>query len=70
MARLQCGGERDERARVGGNVKERPLTERCLLGFGSTAGPTMMPVLYNNNYQIVQTPDTIMILLEMCTMCA
>ena len=25
----------------------------------------MMPVLYNNNYQIVQTPDTVMILVEM-----
>jgi hypothetical protein len=47
------------------NVKERPLSERCLIGFGSTAGPPMLPVLYNNNYQIVQTPDTIMILVEM-----
>src|SRR5580692_2857051 len=37
------------------NVKERPLSERCLLGFGSTSGPPMLPVLYNNNYQIVQT---------------
>jgi hypothetical protein len=47
------------------NVKERPLSERCLLGFGSTSGPPMLPVLYNNNYQIVQTPDTVMILVEM-----
>ena len=47
------------------NVKQRPLSERCLLGFGSTSGPPMLPVLYNNNYQIVQTPDTIMILVEM-----
>src|SRR5579862_9133335 len=47
------------------SVKSRPLGERCLLGFGSTSGPPMMPVLYNNNYQIVQTPDTIMILIEM-----
>ena len=47
------------------NVKARPLSERCLIGFGSTAGPPMMPVLYNNNYQIVQTADTIMILVEM-----
>jgi hypothetical protein len=47
------------------NVKNRPLAERCLLGFGSTAGPPMLPVLYNNNYQIVQTPDSIMILVEM-----
>jgi hypothetical protein len=47
------------------SVKDRPLGERCLLGFGSTSGPPMMPVLYNNNYQIVQTPGTIMILVEM-----
>ena len=47
------------------NIKARPLSERCLIGFGSTAGPPMMPVLYNNNYQIVQTADTIMILVEM-----
>jgi hypothetical protein len=47
------------------SVKTRPLAERCLLGFGSTSGPPMLPVLYNNNYQIVQTPDRIMILVEM-----
>jgi len=45
--------------------QDRPLGERCLLGFGSTSGPPMLPVLYNNNYEIVQTPDTIMILVEM-----
>src|ERR1700689_4385754 len=42
-----------------------PISERCLIGFGSTSGPPMMPVLYNNNYQIVQTPDAVMILVEM-----
>jgi len=47
------------------SVKDRPLSERCLLGFGSTSGPPMLPVLYNNNYQIVQTPDAVMILVEM-----
>ena len=47
------------------NVKTRPLAERCILGFGSTSGPPMLPVLYNNNYQIVQTPDHVMILVEM-----
>jgi len=46
-------------------VKDRPLSERCLLGFGSTSGPPMLPVLYNNNYQIVQTPGAVMILVEM-----
>ncbi|HUJ49518.1 MAG TPA: hypothetical protein VLW25_04945 [Bryobacteraceae bacterium] len=47
------------------SVKDRPASERCLVGFGSTSGPPMMPVLYNNNYQIVQTKDAIMILVEM-----
>jgi hypothetical protein len=47
------------------SVKARPLSERCIIGFGSTSGPPMLPVLYNNNYQIVQTPDTVMILVEM-----
>jgi hypothetical protein len=46
-------------------VKNRPISERCLMGFGSTSGPPMLPVLYNNNYQIVQTPETVMILVEM-----
>ncbi len=43
----------------------RPLAERCLLGFGSTGGPPMLPVLYNNLKRIVQTEDHIMILVEM-----
>jgi hypothetical protein len=46
-------------------VADRPLAERCLLGFGSTSGPPMLPILYNNDYQIVQTPDAVMILVEM-----
>ncbi len=45
--------------------EDRPLGERCLMGFGSTSGPPMLPVLYNNNYQIVQSAGTIMILVEM-----
>ena len=47
------------------SIKNRPASERCLAGFGSTAGPPMLPVLYNNNYQFVQTPDAITILVEM-----
>jgi len=45
--------------------EQRPLGERCIVGFGSTGGPPMLPVLYNNNYQIVQSKDSIMILVEM-----
>jgi hypothetical protein len=47
------------------SVKDRPLAERCIIGFGSTSGPPMLPALYNSDYQIVQTPDTIMIMVEM-----
>jgi hypothetical protein len=44
----------------------RPLSERCLLGFGSTSGPPALPdYFYNNLHQIVQTKDSIMILTEM-----
>ena len=43
----------------------RPLGERCLLAFGSSSGPPMLPVLYNNHYQIVQNKDTVLILVEM-----
>lgn len=43
----------------------RLLGERCLVGFGSTGGPPMLPVLYNNHYQIVQAPGFVMILVEM-----
>ena len=43
----------------------RPLAERCLLGFGSVAGPPMLPVLYNNLKKIVQTEDHVLIHVEM-----
>jgi hypothetical protein len=44
----------------------RPLADRCLLSFGSNAGPPMLPnYFYNNNYQIVQSKDHVMIMTEM-----
>jgi hypothetical protein len=44
----------------------RPLSDRCLMSFGSNAGPPMLPnYFYNNNYTIVQTADHIMISTEM-----
>ena len=45
------------------NVEERPIAERCILGFNS--GPPMVPSAYNNNVQIVQAPDHVVILNEM-----
>jgi hypothetical protein len=47
------------------NPETRLLGERCLVGFGSTGGPPMLPVLYNNNYQFVQSPGFVLILVEM-----
>jgi hypothetical protein len=45
------------------NPEERPLAERCILGFNS--GPPMVPSAYNNNMQFVQTRDSVMIFNEM-----
>jgi hypothetical protein len=48
------------------NPEQRPLSERCLLGFGSTSGPPALPdYFYNDLHQIVQTSDSVMILTEM-----
>jgi hypothetical protein len=44
----------------------RPLSDRCIVSFGSNAGPPMLPnYFYNNNYTIVQTRDHVMIMTEM-----
>jgi hypothetical protein len=43
----------------------RSLGERCILSFGSAAGPPMTNLLYNNNYQIYQTKDEVTIVVEM-----
>jgi hypothetical protein len=56
------------RARQSGPVdgpEARSLGERCIMSFGSSAGPPMLPSMYNNNYQIVQNKDYVMILVEM-----
>ncbi|MGM0633159.1 MAG: hypothetical protein ACQETO_08290 [Pseudomonadota bacterium] len=42
-----------------------PLSERCLIGFGNTAGPGMMGTLYNSTYRFVQTDDYVVIEVEM-----
>jgi hypothetical protein len=60
--------ERRERFTAAGanaGPESRSLGERCILSFGSSAGPPMLPLMYNSNYQIVQTKDTVMILVEM-----
>ncbi|MBM87095.1 MAG: hypothetical protein CMQ41_01830 [Gammaproteobacteria bacterium] len=42
-----------------------PIAERCLIGFGNTAGPGMMGTLYNSSYQFIQTDEYFMIMIEM-----
>jgi hypothetical protein len=43
--------------------EDRSLTERCIIW--PTVGPPMLPGPYNNNYQIVQGPGYVMIVIEM-----
>ena len=43
------------RPHYGENPENQTLAERCLTSFGYSAGPVMLPLLYNNNYEIAQT---------------
>jgi hypothetical protein len=55
-ARRRSGGQFD-------GPENRSLQERCLLT--PQAGPPMLPANYNSNYQIVQTPNHLAIVVEM-----
>ncbi len=50
-------------ATVAGDYKSLSNDTRCLVG--NTSAVPMTPALYNDNYQIVQSPDSILIVLEM-----
>lgn len=57
-------------AGIGDGPEVQTIGERCLLFWdfrssNSSAGPPMMPIIYNSNYQIVQTADYVMIMAEM-----
>src|SRR4030095_14124207 len=55
-----------DRRKLGSPVdgpENRSLQERCLLT--PQAGPPMLPANYNSNYQIVQTPNYVAIVVEM-----
>lgn len=43
--------------------EDRGLSERCILGFNS--GPPLLPMPYNNNVQLFQTPEYVVLLHEM-----
>jgi hypothetical protein len=48
------------------SYETRSLGERCVIGFGRNAGPPMFANgFYNNNYRIVQSPDHVVIEVEM-----
>lgn len=55
----------EQYAHRGENPENMALSERCLSSFGYSAGPVMLPLLYNNNYEIAQTKDTVAIVVEM-----
>ena len=55
-ARKEMGAQADR-------VQNLPLSARCI--HMDRNGPPMLPGAYNNNYQIVQTPGLVMILVEM-----
>ncbi len=63
--RLQMEQQLREQRGAFAGPESRPLAERCLMSFGSSSGPPMLPILYNNHYQIVQSPGYVMILVEM-----
>ena len=43
----------------------RSLGDRCLISFGSQAGPPLTNAMYNNHIQIVQTSDHVLLDVEM-----
>jgi hypothetical protein len=45
--------------------ESRSLGERCILSFGSSAGPPMLPTMYNSTYQIAQSPGLVIFHVEM-----
>jgi hypothetical protein len=55
----------EQYAHRGENPENMAVSERCLSSFGYSAGPVMLPLLYNNNYEIAQAKDTVAIDVEM-----
>ena len=48
------------------SYERRSAGERCIVSFGRNAGPPMLANgFYNNNYQIIQSPDHVVITVEM-----
>jgi hypothetical protein len=52
-----------EAMKIPESAQDTGLQDRCLAFV--TAGPPMLPYSYNSNYQIVQTPDAVLVYAEM-----
>ena len=64
--RTRAAERAEARKRMGGPTdaaENQPLSVRCIIM--DRIGPPMLAGAYNNNYQIVQTPGYVMILVEM-----
>lgn len=46
-------------------AETRPLAERCIMSFSGSAGPVMQNGMYNNGIQLVQSPGSVVINIEM-----
>jgi hypothetical protein len=62
-----AAGSRMARARSVDNTgpEIRTLGDRCLVSFANQGGPPLTNAMYNNNIQIVQTPDHVLLDVEM-----
>jgi hypothetical protein len=54
---------RVEAMKIAASAQDTGLQDRCLSFV--TAGPPMLPYSYNSNYQIMQTPDAVVVHVEM-----
>lgn len=66
-AAMELRGERmaNVRKNINTGPEIRPLGERCFISFSSQGGPPLNNSMYNNNLQIVQTPNAMVINIEM-----
>ena len=62
-ARREIGRQEQRGRPLANNPEDRGVGDRCIMGFNS--GPPMLPGGYNQNVQILQTPDHILVLNEM-----
>ncbi len=60
QARARARNERRTRTH---SIRDRSITERCVIGFN--AGPPMNPGAYNNNLMLLQTPGVVVLHNEM-----